>query len=67
MYNNFAYRDIIKKQMKDSSKEINKLIDEEKKKDKPDSHKIAKLEEAKIMRILFSDGFGFNERFRNPW
>ena len=67
MYNNFQYRDYYIKNIKEAIKPINEEIKKEKMKPNSDSHKLLKLEESKLMAGLFTDAFGYNERFRNPW
>ena len=52
---------------KKAVEEVNKEISKEMKKEKPDAHRINKLEEARYMPGLFSDVMGYYERFRNPW
>lgn len=47
--------------------ELEKKIQEEKVKENPDKIKILKMEEAKIYQNLFSNVFGGQCRFRNPW
>ena len=67
MYNNFQYRDYYISNLKKALKPIDEEIKEEESKINPDNQKINKLKESQILAGLFSDAFGYNERFRNPW
>lgn len=53
---------------KQNVKKLNEKIDEERKKDKVDNHKIMRLEEQKLMNLLFSNNLGSSySKFRSPW
>ena len=47
---------------------INEEIDKEKQSEKPDNHRIMRLEEQKLMQQMFSgDGFGAYAKYQSPW
>ena len=46
---------------------INKEIEEELKEIRPDMYRINKLREEMYMPGLFSDVYGYYDRFRSPW
>lgn len=67
MFNNQQYKDYYLQNLKRAIKPIDDEINKEKHSNTPNSYKIAKLEESKLLAGLFSDAFGTNERFGNPW
>lgn len=67
MYNNYQFRDYYKRNLSEALKPINKEIEKEKSKENCDTHKLLKLEESKLFAGLFTDIFGYNERFKNPY
>lgn len=62
-----VYNDEIQRRTIEASKKINDSIKEKKENGTLNKHDMLKLEEARIMEMAFSDVFGYNERFRNPW
>lgn len=67
MWSNQQYIDYQKRNLMEAIKSIEKKIKEEQNKEKPDTNTLNKLEESRIVAGLFTDVFGYNERFRNPW
>lgn len=67
MWSNQQYIDYQKRNLMEAIKPIEKKIKEELNKEKPDTNTLNKLEESRIVAGLFTDVFGYNERFRNPW
>lgn len=67
MYNNYQFRDYFRKKITEGLKPINEKIEKEKNSKNCDKQKLNKLEESKLFVGLFTDAFGYNERFRNPW
>lgn len=52
---------------KKAVEEAGKKISEEMEKPNPDMYKINKINESRYMPGLFSDVFGYYDKFRNPW
>jgi len=65
--NSSIFAKIAHTKSKEEVEEIEKKISEEKEKENSDKIKILKMEEAKIYQNLFSNVFGGQARFRNPW
>lgn len=62
------YNEESERQFRENVKKLNEKIEEERKKDKIDEHKIMRLEEQKLMNQLFSNNLGSPFlKFRSPW
>jgi len=61
------YRDYYVSRLKNYTDSINNKIKEELEKDNPDITRLEQLKQAKYITPIFTDIYGINERFRNPW
>lgn len=62
----FNVNGVINTKLKEDIEKLRNEISEEKKKEKPDIHRIYRLEEQKLIQGLFNGDYNYS-RFRSPW